>query len=169
MFLVTDTQHVADRAATAGVLFDDWTAGKAVREVIHASAGPASAYVPGRLHLRELPGIVELLGQLDAAPDAIVIDAYVWLDAAGKPGLGAHLYEATGRRTAVIGVAKSAFAGATHAIAVTRGGSRRPLYVTAAGVDPARAAQWVVAMHGAHRIPTLLKRADRLCRDALAP
>lgn len=168
MLLATDTHYDAERAATAGVLFDDWSSGDPVRELVCTSALAPAGYVPGSLYLRELPGILELLDTLDTPPDAIVVDAYVWLDDAGTPGLGAQLYEALDRRTPVIGVAKTAFAGSTHAIAVTRGESRRPLYVTAAGVDARRASQWVAAMHGKHRIPTLLKRADRLCRAAVA-
>ena len=48
--------------------------------------------------------------------------------------------------------------------AVLRGGSERPLWVTAAGMDPREACARVREMHGAHRIPTLLKRVDALCR-----
>jgi deoxyribonuclease V len=38
--------------------------------------------------------------------------------------------------------------------------------VTSVGVDTTTAARWIRGMHGEHRIPTLLARADRLCRDA---
>lgn len=168
MFLATDTRYLADRTATAGILFDDWTASVGLREVVHTSAS-AAAYVPGRFYLRELPAILDLVNKLDETLEVLVIDAYVWLDQRGTPGLGAHLFEAMGKSAAVIGVAKTAYAGSVHAHPVLRGDSRRPLFVTAAGVDPAQAATWVAAMHGAHRIPTLLKRADQLCRAALAP
>ena len=50
----------------------------------------------------------------------------------------------------VIGVAKSMFRGATNAEAVLRGRSRRPLYVTAAGMDPVIAARNIQGMHGPH-------------------
>lgn len=46
-----------------------------------------------------------------------------------------------------------------------RGTSRSPLYVTAAGMDATEAARHIAEMHGPHRIPTLLKRIDRLCRE----
>jgi deoxyribonuclease V len=49
---------------------------------------------------------------------------------------------------------------------VERGGSAKPLYVTAAGIAAETAAAHVAAMHGAHRIPTLLKLVDRLVREA---
>jgi deoxyribonuclease V len=47
-----------------------------------------------------------------------------------------------------------------------RGDSSRPLYVTALGVDVETAAEDVRRMHGRFRLPTMLKRADRLCRDS---
>jgi deoxyribonuclease V len=67
----------------------------------------------------------------------------------------------------VVGVAKTRFAGAGgSAVPICRGGSRSPLYITAAGADAIDAAGWVAAMHGPHRVPTLLKRVDRLARTA---
>lgn len=67
------------------------------------------------------------------------------------------------RRVAIVGIAKSAFEGGV-AIPVLRGESRQPLCVTAIGADPSRAAELVRDMHDAHRIPTLLERADQLAR-----
>jgi deoxyribonuclease V len=67
----------------------------------------------------------------------------------------------------VVGVAKTSFTGSAFAEPVLRGGSARPHSVTAAGAAARAAAGWIRSMHGAHRIPTLLKRADRLCRDAM--
>ena len=57
-------------------------------------------------------------------------------------------------------------AGATDAVPVYRGISQTPLQVTAEGVSATEAAGWVASMHGDHRIPTLLKRADRLARTS---
>jgi deoxyribonuclease V len=82
-----------------------------------------------------------------------------------RPGLGARLFEALGGAAAVIGVAKRSFMGSAFAEPVLRGRSASPLYVTSAGVDATVAAGWIRGMHGGHRIPTLLARADRLCRD----
>jgi deoxyribonuclease V len=82
----------------------------------------AAPYRPGQFYLRELPPLLAVLdgfGRLDL----LVIDGYVDLDPDGRPGLGAHLYAALG--APVVGVAKSAFAAATHAIAVRRGASAR--------------------------------------------
>jgi deoxyribonuclease V len=78
--------------------------------------------------------------------------------------LGWHLFDALESKIPVIGVAKSRFEGAP-AHEVYRGASRRPLYVTAAGMTLAKAAANIQAMHGAHRIPTLLQRVDRLARE----
>jgi deoxyribonuclease V len=63
----------------------------------------------------------------------------------------------------VIGVAKSLFPGAP-ATPLLRGDSQRPLYVSATGVDLASAADNIRRMHGPHRLPTLLKQVDGLCR-----
>ncbi|MBN1843541.1 MAG: endonuclease V, partial [Deltaproteobacteria bacterium] len=48
---------------------------------------------------------------------------------------------------------------------IFRGGSIHPLYVTSAGVDLQKASEKIRTMHGAHRIPTLLKRVDLLARE----
>ena len=55
------------------------------------------------------------------------------------------------------------------ALPVLRGESLRPLFVSAAGMDHARAAALVQGMHGAYRVPTLLKRADQLARGRSSP
>jgi deoxyribonuclease V len=47
---------------------------------------------------------------------------------------------------------------------VLRGASTKPLLITAAGMPEAQAAEHVREMHGAFRIPTLLRRVDQLCR-----
>jgi deoxyribonuclease V len=49
---------------------------------------------------------------------------------------------------------------------VMRGGSTRPLCVTAVGIDAGLAAAGVARMAGHHRTPTILKRVDRLARDS---
>jgi deoxyribonuclease V len=81
--------------------------------------------------------------------------------------LGRHLFNAL--QVPVIGVAKTKFAKATHAIEVMRGESKTPLYVTAAGIDPQTPAESVRRMAGAYRIPDALRRVDRLCRDFIVP
>jgi deoxyribonuclease V len=130
-----------------------------------SSAGAAPEYEPGAFYLRELPYLLAMLATLDERPELVVIDGYVWLGAE-RPGLGAHLYEALERRVTVVGVAKRPYLGAL-AVPVLRGASKQLLYVGAAGVALEEAAEKVRTMHGIHRIPTLLKRVDRLSRDAI--
>ena len=67
----------------------------------------------------------------------------------------------------MIGVAKSAFATATHATPVLRGTSARPVFVTAAGMPRTDAAAMVRQMAGRFRIPDALRRADQLARTSL--
>jgi deoxyribonuclease V len=123
-------------------------------------------YQPGRFFARELPAIAAVLADT-AALDLVVIDGYVDLDPRGRPGLGAHLHERT--RMPVIGVAKTAFRTASHAVAVRRGAANRPLYVTAAGVPVDRAAELVTQMTGRHRRPDALRRVDALARSVRTP
>lgn len=158
-----DVHYRQGAARAACVLAADWADGAAARSVT-TGVSPVEPYAPGLFYRRELPA---LLAALKLAPevDQIVIDGYVWLDGAGSPGLGAHLFRALGRQTPVVGIAKSAFKGSAMAIPVVRGSSRRPLYVTSVGLEAELAAEHVRRMHGAHRIPTLVGLADRLSRE----
>jgi deoxyribonuclease V len=125
----------------------------AVREVL--------PYRPGEFYLRELPPLRTLLAGMEL-PRLIVVDGYADLDPDGRPGLGAHVHAEFGMP--VIGVAKSPFRTATHAIPVLRGASSRPLLVTAAGLPRADAADLVRHMAGRFRVPDGLRRADALAR-----
>ena len=121
-------------------------------------------YQPGQFWRRELPPLRAALDGLDQMA-LLIIDGYADLDPDGRPGLGARAREEFG--VPVIGVAKSAFHSATHAIAVRRGTSARPLYVTAAGIPRTDAADLIQHMAGQHRIPDALRRADTLARRGL--
>jgi len=92
----------------------------------------------------------------------LVVDGYADLDPGGRPGLGAHAHAEFG--IPVIGVAKSRFRTATHAVPVVRGSSVRPLFVTAAGIPSADAADLVRRMAGRYRLPDALRRANTLAR-----
>ena len=109
----------------------------------------------------ELPCILSLLEQFEEVPDEMLIDGYVMLG--DRPGLGQHLFESFSGKIPVIGVAKSKYRDSS-AGEVFRGGSKRPLYVTSAGIGPQKASEKISLMRGAHNIPTLLKRADLLAR-----
>jgi deoxyribonuclease V len=98
----------------------------------------------------------------DCGLGLLVVDGYVDLDPGGRPGLGAYAHAEFG--IPVIGVAKSRFRTATHAVPVVRGSSGRPLFVTAAGMLAADAADLVRHMTGRYRLPDALRRADTLAR-----
>lgn len=121
-------------------------------------------YQPGWFYLRELPPLHAVLDGL-AEMAVLIIDGSADLDPDGRPGLGARARDEFG--VPVIGVAKSAFRSATHAIPVLRGASARPLYATAAGMPRADAAGLVRQMAGQHRLPDALRRVDSLARHGL--
>jgi deoxyribonuclease V len=132
-----------------------------------ASIPRVAPYEPGALFKRELPCIRAVLA-LNGSLDLLVVDGYATLDPGGRPGLGA--YAADAFNLPVIGVAKTPFRAATHAIEVIRGTATRPLYVTAAGgIGIDEAARIVAGMAGPHRVPSALARADRLARGRAQP
>jgi len=123
----------------------------------------ALPYQPGEFFRRELPPIQAVLAGVTRL-GLLIVDGYVDLDPHGRMGLGAHAHVLFG--VPVIGVAKSPFAAATHAVLVRRGTSGQPLYVTAAGIPVAEAAEIVRRMPGRFRLPDPLRRADALSRGA---
>ena len=164
MFVAVDVDYGPADAHAAAVLFADWADSNASATTT-ALIADVEPYVPGSFYRRELPCLLDILQPLAGRFHTVVVDGHVWLGPGHtRPGLGAYLYDALARAIPVIGVAKNHFAG-NQAIEVYRGQSRRPLYVTAVGTAQAAAATAVGAMHGAHRIPTLLKQVDRLARQ----
>lgn len=124
-------------------------------------AGPASPYQPGQFWKRELGPL--LRGVQSAADWSVcVIDAYVDLGETRTPGLGRFLHEATG--IPVIGVAKSRYAGTPRAYEIQHGSSRRPLFVSAAGLELDEAKKAIKRMAGPNRVPAMIRRADQLSR-----
>ena len=65
--------------------------------------------------------------------------------------------------------AKNRFDGTPETAELLRGSSKHPLYITAAGMSQDDAKRCIAAMHGDHRMPTLLTAADRLGREATTP
>lgn len=159
-----DVDYRTELSVAACVLFRDWADAAEAGHVVERGP-PGAPYEPGQFYRRELPHLLKVLAAVAEPLETVVIDGYVWLGEE-RPGLGAHLYEALGRRVPVIGVAKTAFHSSQLAVPVLRGESRRPLFVTAAGLEAGVAAGHVQRMHGASRIPTLLHRVDRLCRES---
>jgi deoxyribonuclease V len=161
-----DVDYRGDDAEAACVLFRDWADAAPAGEHVRLLRG-IEPYVPGQFYRRELPCLLAVLADVAEPLELVIVDGYVWLADETRPGLGAHLYEALGRRVPVVGVAKTCFHSARLAVPVVRGESaKRPLFVTAAGMDVREAAQCIERMHGPHRLPTMLRRADALCRSA---
>ncbi len=163
MFLATDVYYRDETAHVAGVAFERIDADRP-EATFTATLNGIAPYEPGAFWRRELPPILHLLRihRLQAA--VLFIDGHVFLDGHRRPGLGAYLHQTLGGRIPVIGVAKNLFHGMDPACALYRGQSRRPLYVTAAGLPLARAHALVAKMAGAGRIPAMLRLADRLSR-----
>ena len=164
MLACLDVDYRPDVTVAACVLFRDWADAVEASHLIDRGP-PAAPYEPGQFYRRELPHLLRVLSAVKEPLEAIVVDGYVWLGE-DKPGLGAHLHEALHRTVPVIGVAKTAYVTTGPAIPVLRGQSLRPLFVTAVGLGTGTAADYVRRMHGASRLPTLLSRVDRLCRES---
>jgi len=165
MIACLDAAYSDAASAAACILAADWDAAAPVHETAIRAGAPAP-YEPGAFYRRELPLLLAVLKAAPLKPTAIVIDGYAWLDAAGRRGLGTYLFEAVA--CPVVGIGKTEFDGATNwAQCVTRGASASPLYITAAGMDASLAADAVRRMHGAARLPTLVRAADRVAREAL--
>lgn len=168
LILATDVHYGDVGARAAGVLFDAWTDSQAARSLT-ITVSQAARYQPGQFYRRELPCLMQLLGETHDQLSAIVVDGYVDLGPNLKPGLGRHLFEQLDRSIPVVGVAKNRFAGTPAGHEVFRGSSCTPLFVTAAGMCLKDARLAVRTMHGPYRIPTLLKRVDQLCRNGGRP
>ena len=161
LFAAADVYYPgAGGARAAAVLAADATFAHVLAERT-AVLPQALPYRPGQFYLRELPPLRAVLDDLSGL-GLLVVDGYADLDPDGRPGLGAHAYAEFG--IPVIGVAKSRYRTATHAVPVLRGSSARPLFVTSAGMPRADAADLVRRMTGRHRLPDALRRADTLAR-----
>ena len=159
---ITDVQYEQNHARAACVVAPAWSAAEP-SACLTELVSPIAEYEPGAFYKRELPCLLAVLKKVPAY-ECVVVDGYVWLDDAGTPGLGAHLYEALGRRVPVIGLAKTAFRGSQMALPVPRPGTEKPLFLTAVGVDAQVALGWASQLHGPYRLPTLIKRVDQLAR-----
>lgn len=164
MIACTDVDYRAGEAVAGCVLFGDWQDAHSADEIV-VRVQQVESYQPGHFFKRELPCLLEVLARVTCALEAVIVDGYVWLNEEQRPGLGAYLYRALMERIPVIGVAKTRFAQGAPSLPVCRGRSKRPLYVSAAGINLSEAAANIKAMHGPFRIPTLLGRVDRLCRE----
>ncbi len=147
------------------MLFTSWQSATAEASTV-ARITDVAPYTPGFFFQRELPCLLEVISELEARPSLVVVDGYVHLDGSGRPGLGAHLFDALQREVPIVGVAKTAFRTATTAVAIHRGTGSKPLWVSAAGLDVHAAAAHVASMAGPYRVPSLLREVDQLARTA---
>jgi deoxyribonuclease V len=160
-FAAVDVHYPISGGARAALVL---AADRAFAEIVAektALIADVAPYVPGQFLRRELPPLRAVLEGITGI-GLLVIDGYVDLDPDGRPGLGAHAHAEFG--FPVVGVAKTPFVTATHAIPVLRGRATRPLYVTAAGIPVAEAAEIVRQMSGKFRLPGALRRVDALSR-----
>ncbi|WP_425559624.1 deoxyribonuclease V [Kitasatospora terrestris] len=172
-----------DVVAAAAVLLD-----YATLEVVEetTAVGPvAFPYLPGLLAFRELPAVTEALRGLTVRPEVVVCDGY-GLAHPRRFGLASHLGVLTGLRT--IGVAKTPFVfehrepgprrgdwsplldrGETVGRAVRTREGVKPVFVSVGHrIGLTEAAEITLALAPHYRLPETTRRADSLCRRALA-
>ncbi|UQZ34117.1 endonuclease V [Paenibacillus sp. PK3_47] len=166
MIIAIDVYYEEHRARAAGVIFERWEDARPLDIIINYTENPQE-YEPGAFYKRELPCILELLKLTDIKGiHTIVVDGYVYLNDGQKPGLGHYVYTHFSENIPVIGVAKTPFHHNGSAVQkIYRGKSAKPLYITAAGMSLAAAAENVQKMHGEHRFPHLLKLLDRQTKE----
>lgn len=158
--LLTDVFYQPTVARAAGLLINDWTATLPLIELIHES-DELEEYVSGEFYRRELPHLLKLVGLAEDV-DCVVVDAHVWLQE-GLPGVGYFLWRALDEKIPVLGVAKSPYREGS-AQPLIRGQSKKPLWISSAGISTDQASSWISQMAGPYRIPQLLKRVDMLSR-----
>ncbi|MEV7778671.1 endonuclease V [Kitasatospora sp. NPDC088351] len=174
-----------DLVVAAAVLLDRDTL--AVVEEATAVGRIAFPYVPGLLAFRELPAVLDALAALTRTPGTVVCDGY-GLAHPRRLGLASHLGVLTGLRT--LGVAKTPFTFDHRAPDAARG-SWTPLTDPATGEEVGRAVRTrpgvkpvfvsvghriglpeavdtTLGLARQYRLPETTRRADSLCRRALA-
>ena len=168
MIVCLDVDYREDDTAVVAAIVFDKIDSDIVVESHTETVMDIHPYVPGEFYKRELPCLMAALRKVQSPIDLIIVDSYVWL-AKETPGMGHHLYESLNKKIPIIGCAKTFFKTDDSSIKVYRGSSKNPLYITSIGIGYDEAAALIGIMHGDNRLPTLLKKVDRLCRDAELP
>ncbi|WP_020527049.1 endonuclease V [Flexithrix dorotheae] len=168
MILAFDTYYFGNKAKTVCIAFKNW-ADAAPLKIFEETIEGIAEYEPGSFYKRELPCILSLLKQIDLNEvDFILVDGFVLLDDNGKFGLGGHLFEALDRKVSIIGVAKSGFhSNKQNTKELLRGKSKKPLFISALGIELDQAFEKVNSMHGSFRMPTLLQILDTQTKENL--
>jgi deoxyinosine 3'endonuclease (endonuclease V) len=166
MIIAFDTYYYENKAKTIGVSFNKWENDKPIEIYSEIIEGIAE-YEPGSFYKREMPCILSLLKKIDLNDiQFIIVDGYVILDDNGKYGLGGHLYENLGEKIPIIGVAKSGYdSNKLNSKALLRGESKKPLYISAIGIELNLAFEYIKSMHGNYRMPTLLQIMDTKTKE----
>jgi len=166
MILAFDSYYYDNKAKTVCLEFTEWNESK-IYKIYTEIIDNVEEYIPGEFYKRELPCIISLLNQIDLKKvEAIIVDGFVYLDDEKKFGLGGYLYEKLNKEIPIIGVAKTNFATIEkHKKPLFRGESKKPLFITAIGIELEEAVQKIERMDGEYRIPTLLKELDRLTKE----
>ena len=163
MIYVLDVQYNGDSdAIVACIGFKNWSDEKASYSKTHF-IDKIEPYETGFFYKRELPCLLKALRDLDDI-ECIVVDGFVWLGDVEHHGLGMHLYNALGKSTPIIGVAKTPFIGTPKECEILRGKSVKPLFITSVDIGLEEAKNAIFSMHGKYRLSTLLKEVDSLCR-----
>ncbi|MGW4397723.1 endonuclease V [Amycolatopsis nivea] len=168
----------------AAAVLVDFASHETVEET--TAAGPVSfPYIPGLLAFRELPPVLDALAALRHRPDLVLCDGY-GLAHPRRLGLASHLGVLTGLPTA--GVAKTPFTFSYAQPGPLRGdwsplldGTEvvgralrtrpdvKPVFVSVGHrIGLAEACAATLALAPDYRLPETTRRADSLCRRALA-
>lgn len=165
MNAILDVCYRGSRAWAACVTFESWPDSKPA-DILTIDCYVSAEYKAGYFFKRELPCLLAVLEAAGRVFEHIVIDGFVYLAPPLISGLGDKLASALDYHPAVIGVAKSPLKLADRFVALRRGISHRPLYVSSVNCPLRDAAEHIMSMHGSHRIPTLIRMADRAARAA---
>ncbi|MEM1120641.1 MAG: endonuclease V [Bacteroidota bacterium] len=163
MILAFDTYYFDDKAKTVCLTFEDWS-DTAPQNIYEETIIGIAAYESGSFYKRELPCILSLLKNVKTAVnsvEAIIIDGFVVLDDQNKLGLGGYLFHELGATIPIVGVAKSEFHSNNKNVKeLFRGTSKKPLFISALGMDLETAFERIKSMSGNFRMPTLLQILD---------
>lgn len=161
MIIAFDTYYFDNKAKTIGVSFNSWE-DENPKKIYSETIEGIADYVPGSFYKRELPCILSILKNINLDEiKLIIVDSYVILDDNGKLGLGGHLFEKLNKEIPIIGVAKTGFhSNKLNTKALLRGESKKPLYISAIGIELNIAYENIKSMHGKYRMPTLLQLMD---------
>lgn len=165
MKLIVAVHVEGTQANAAAVAFDAWEDAEATKTYVSRMPQLEKA-VRGELDLRDLPCVMQLLREHTLAPELIVIDGFVHLDADETPGFGQYLFQALGGTIPVVGISKRGQPGLSAQFQVVREEETPPLFVTCTGIDIGAVKVRLRAMHGRKRVPTLMKLAARLAKNA---